>query len=372
MYSDESIYQIGLTMVPGVGDVAAKILLSYRGSAKDVFSCPSGKLKKIPGIGEVTVSAIKSFKDFQNAEKIIEDCEKHNTDILVYTDEKYPKRLKQCADAPIVLYYKGDADLNQQKVLAIVGTRQATSYGKDFLNDFIEQLKPYNPLIVSGLAYGIDIIAHQESLRNGLPTLAVLGSGMDVIYPSSHKPVVQKMLESNGGVLTEQPLHTAPDAKNFPARNRIIAGMSDAVVVVEAAEKGGALITAELANSYDREVFALPGNIGNLYSKGCNKLIRNHKAQILTSAKDLEYALNWENDKSNTINNSSSKNFDFDALNSEESKIVETILNNENQILLDELSWKSQIPIGQMASSLLNLELKGIVKALPGKKYKVN
>ncbi len=366
---EEKIYQVALSMVPGIGDVSAKSLLSYCGSAREVFRCASGKLSAIPGIGKVTARSIKDFRDFEAAAREVERCRREGIEILFYTDKKYPKKLKQAPDGPVILYYRGKADLNQPRIVAIVGTRRSTVYGREFVDRLVSGLAAHRALIVSGLAYGIDIQAHRAALKNGLPTVGIMASGLDTIYPSSHQSTAREML-ANGGLVTENRLGTLPEAHLFPARNRIIAGMADAVVVIEAARRGGALITAEIANSYNRDVFAVPGNLDRSYSEGCNNLIKNHKAHLLTGIQDLEYIMNWE--KGNNNPGRSIRDIDWDALNEKEAGIVRVLLEQQKALLMDELSWRTQIPINQLAVHLLNLELQGIVKSLQGNKYKLS
>jgi DNA processing protein len=366
---EEKIYQVALSMVPGIGDINAKTLISYCRNARDIFHCATGKLSDIPGIGLKTARAIKQFRNFDEAEREVARCRKSGVNILFYTDKKYPKKLKQAPDGPIILYAKGNVDLNQSKVVAIVGTRRSTAYGREFVDRLVAGLVDHRPLIVSGLAYGIDIQAHRAALKNGLPTVGVMASGLDIIYPASHKSTAGEMLE-NGGLISENRLGVLPEAHLFPARNRIIAGMADAVIVVEAARRGGALITAEIANSYNRDVFAVPGNLDRNYSVGCNNLIKNHKAHLLTGIQDLEYIMNWEKGKKNaatTIND-----IDWDALNDEEAGIVRVLLDQQKALLVDELSWRTQIPVNKLAVNLLNLELLGIVRSLQGNKYKLS
>lgn len=289
----ERISFLALHLVPGVGDFLIKQLVSYCGSAEEVFKQSKGKLLKIPGIGDITADAIHQGKLRHKAEREFEKAARENTEILFFTDKAFPVRLRNIDDAPSMLYVKGNINLNQQKTVAIVGTRQATAYGKDQVERLVESLVPHQVLIVSGLAYGIDIHAHKLALQHGLQTVGVLGSGLDVIYPAAHLETARKMV-NQGGLITENPFGTQPDAHNFPARNRIIAGLCDALIVVEAAQKGGALITAEIANSYNKDVFAVPGNLGHTFSEGCNKLIKIHKANLFTSVKDLEYIMNWK------------------------------------------------------------------------------
>ena len=366
--SEEKIYQVALSMVPGVGDVIAKTLVSYCGSARDVFKKNKSQLSKIPGIGSINAENIHSFKNFSDAESEINRCEHHNIKILFFTDKDYPKKLKQAPDSPVVLYYNGTADLNGKKTISIVGTRKSTSYGREFTERIVEHLKAHQAQIISGLAYGIDICAHKAALKNGMETIGVMASGLDIIYPSAHKSIAKDMIGS-GGLITEFPTGEKPEAHNFPARNRIIAGMSDAVIVVEAATKGGALITAEIANSYNRDVFALPGDVGKKFSEGCNNLIKQNKAVLLTSIEDIEYVMNWQHEDSSARQDE--KYYDYSSLSSEEKDIIELLSEFPDGMLIDDLSWKSQIPLNKLASILLNLEFNGIIKPLPGKKFKL-
>lgn len=284
---------LALHFVPGLGDYLIRQLISYCGSADKVFLLPKGKLLKIPGIGSVTADAIRKGGTFDKAETEIRRAEREDAQLLFYIDKDYPSRLKQINDAPTLLYAKGNFDFENPKMVGIVGTRKATEYGKHCVDELVRGLIPHHASIVSGLAYGIDIHAHKQALKEKLPTIGVMGSGIDVIYPSSHKETARRMY-SDGGIITEHSFGTPPDAHNFPARNRIVAGLCDAVVIVEAAVKGGALITAEIANSYNKDVFAFPGNIGQSSSEGCNNLIKSNKAFLITSVKDLEYLMNWD------------------------------------------------------------------------------
>ncbi len=365
---NEKLYQVSLSMIPGVGDIIAKTLVSYCGSAAEVFKKNKSQLSKIPGIGTVNAERILAFRDFVSAESEINKCEKLQVHILFFTDKNYPKKLKHAPDSPTLLYYKGSANLNNPKTVAIVGTRKSTSYGREFTESIVEHLVAHQALIVSGLAYGIDIHAHKAALKYGLDTIGVMASGLDIIYPSMHRGTAMEMLQQ-GGLLTEFKIGEKPEAHNFPSRNRIIAGMSDVTIVVEAAEKGGALITAEIANSYSRDVFALPGDVHNKYSRGCNNLIKQNKANLITGIKDIEYIMNWQ-PQSDTVS-SEDKYYDYSKLTEEEKVIIETLTLNKEGMVIDELSWKSQIPLNKLASQLLNLEFSGIVKTLPGKKYRL-
>jgi DNA processing protein len=364
------IYQVALSLIPNVGDIIAKQLISYCGSAEAVFKSNKAKLIKIPGIGEKTAEAIISANVIKQAEKEVERCLKFNIEIIFYSDAGYPEKLRHAPDSPLILYYRGNADLNQNKVISIVGTREATSYGKEFVENFIKGILPHQPLIVSGLAYGIDIIAHRESLKRNLQTVGIVANGLDTLYPAAHKDIAYKMVQC-GGVLTEHPLGTKPEAHNFPMRNRIIAGMSDAIIVVEAASSGGALITAEVGNSYNRDVFAVPGNIGNRYSEGCNNLIKANKAHLITSYKDVEYIMNWEADPAEISRSNPQLALDLTDMNPDEKKVLDILKENDQELHIDDISWRTKIPINKIASILLNLEFKSFVKSLPGKKFKI-
>ncbi|HEY5745820.1 MAG TPA: DNA-processing protein DprA [Chryseolinea sp.] len=358
---------LALHFIPGIGNHLVRQLISYCGSAEKVFRTPRGKLLKIPGVGMVTAESILYGHPFTLAEAEILRAEKEHVQLIFFTDKNYPSRLKQINDAPSLLYARGKIDLEIPKTVGIIGTRRATPYGKQCVDDLMTALVPHAPLIVSGLAYGIDIHAHRQALKNNLPTVGVMGSGIDVIYPSLHIETARRM-EAKGGLITENPFGTRPDAHNFPARNRIIAGLSDALIVVEAAEKGGALITAEIANSYNKDVFAFPGNVGQSYSEGCNVLIKSNKANLLTNVKDLEYHMNWS---AGVKPLKKRIQFDLDEYDADEQEVLKRLLENNHQLTIDEISWRTALPIGKLASILLGLELKNIVAALPGKVYKL-
>lgn len=357
---------LALHFIPGLGDYLIRQLISYCGSAEKVFRMPKGKLIQVPGIGRVTADAIRKGKAFQLAEREIRKTERSGARIVFFTDREYPTRLRQIADAPTLLFLKGSFDLENHYSVAIVGTRQATSYGRSCVDQLVQGLVPFQALIISGLAYGIDIHAHKQSLKNGLPTVGVMGSGLDVIYPGAHRDTALRMME-NGGLITEHPFGTQPEAHNFPARNRIVAGLADAVVIVEAAERGGALITAEIANSYNRDVFAFPGNIGQSHSAGCNNLIKSNKAHLITGVNDLIYIMNW------SVGEAPSKKipFDFAQYNPDEQSVLRILLENNRQLMIDDLSWRTGIPVSRLASVLLTLEFKGVVSPLPGKVFRL-
>ncbi len=295
-------------------------------------------------------------------------CQNH-VDVLFYTDGTYPKRLKNCYDAPVLLYSKGNANLNPHKVISIVGTRNATEYGKQLCRQLIAELQQYPVLIVSGLALGIDVAAHKECLKLDIPTVGVLGHGLDRIYPSQNRATADKMIE-NGGLLTEFPSGTLPGRENFPQRNRIVAGVADATVIIEASTKGGALITAEIANSYDRDVFAFPGRVNDEFSEGCNFLIRNNKAALLSCMADLAFSLGWEKeDGKKDISEQLVLPID---LSSDERRLFEIIKDNKTPLAIDDLSIKSNMTVSQLSMNLLNMEMQGYIRSLPGKTYVVN
>ena len=364
---EEKLFQLALTLVPGLGDILVKTLISYIGSAQQVFNATISKLTKVPGIGPNTARAIKQL-NLKEAEDQLKRLTDKNIKLYFYTDKEYPHRLKNIYDAPALIYLSGNLDLNHARMLAIVGTRNATDHGKEFVQEFVRDLSSHNLIIVSGLAYGIDIEAHKAALKYNIPTIGVIASGLDIIYPQVHAKYAKRMLE-HGGILTEYPLKTTLDPARFPARNRIIAGLCDATVVIEAADKGGALITADLASGYDREVFAVPGRWNDDFSNGCNRIIKNNLAQSITSAKDLQYYMQWpEGEEVNNLKVSLSK----EEFNEEEWAVISTINKSGNAIHIDEISWKSQLQISQLASILLNLEFRGIVNCSPGKKYALN
>jgi DNA processing protein len=360
------IYQVAISLLPGIGNLLARQLISYCGTAENVFTANIKKLMQIPGIGKKIAASIHHHSTIRAAEDIVLKCKKSDIHILHFTDDIYPHRLKLLYDAPAILYYKGNADLNPSKVISIVGTRRITNYGRSIIEHVVHQLRRHKVTIVSGLAYGVDHLAHLEALHTGLTTVGVIAGGIHNIYPAMHIKTARKMF-NQGGIVTEHEPDIVPEAHFFPERNRIIAGMSDAVLVVETAKKGGALITAEYANNYNREVFAVPGQIGQHFSEGCNNLIRSHKANIFTSVNDLEYILNWEPVKQDH----STEQTESTDLSIPEKKIIKVLREHMNGIIIDDLSWKSQIPINQIASHLLNLEFRGFVQALPGKKFRI-
>jgi DNA processing protein len=358
-------YKIAITLLPLIGDVNAKKLIAYCGSCEAVFNQKKSHLMKIPGIGEVTADTIISEYStaLKRAEVELVFIEKHKIEPLFFLDENYPNRLKHCPDSPIMLYHKGNTHFKNEKCIAIVGTRNVTENGRKITDRFVEELAVYNPLIISGLAYGVDICAHKSALKNQLQTVGVLAHGLDKIYPSQHKETAKAMLDS-GGLLTDYLSKTNPDRENFPSRNRIVAGLVDAVIVIEAGNKGGALITAEIANTYSRDVFAVPGRIDDVYSQGCNKLIKQNKAALIDSAEDIAYICGWQQTKKQTKKQQQL----FIDLNEEEQKVVD-ILKEKKQVAIDELSLFTAFSMSKLSGVLLNLEFKSAVKSLPGKIY---
>jgi DNA processing protein len=363
---DELIYKIALTLIPGVGNVNGKNLVAYCGGVKAVFCERKRALLKIPGIGEQTVKAIVNNKVLDRAALEEAFILKYGIQPLFYLDEKYPARLKHCSDGPMLLYFKGNADLENPKVLSLVGTRNGTEYGREQCRRIIDGLKPFSVLIISGLAYGIDTWSHKAALDAGMDTVAVLGHGLDRIYPFANRNLAEKMC-IQGGLLTEFTSGTKPDRENFPMRNRIIAGMSDAIIVVEAGEKGGALITADIGNSYNRDVFAVPGRVGDSRSIGCNYLIRTNRAALITSAEDVCYFLNW-NRSDLRKNEIQGKLFE---VRSRDEELILGVLRESGILEIDTILDKTGLTSSKAAAALLQLEVLNLVKCMPGKLYQL-
>jgi len=362
-------FRIGITLINGVGNNLAKNLIAYLGSEEAVFKETPKALSKIPGIGSSLAKEIINHKEaLVRAEKEIEFILKNKIQYLYYADKNYPFRLKECPDAPLILFTKTARNLNDGKFVSVVGTRNATAYGKEICNHFIQTLAAVpNLAVVSGLAYGIDICAHKAALDNHLPTLGVIAHGLDKIYPSTHRSVAVRMLDK-GGLVTEYLSNTNPDRPNFVQRNRIIAGLSDAVVVVESGIKGGALITAGLANDYNRDVFTFPGRIHDEWSKGCNKLIQQNRAALIHSADDFTRLMGWEDTLSPQKQIVQTEL--FVNLSDEEMQIFTVIRKHPDGIHVNELSILSAMPYSKLTALLLQMEFKGLVKCLPGNVYK--
>lgn len=366
MNDTELLHLLALLKVDGVGDIVAKKLLNHFSTAENIFKAKANQLESIDGIGRVLIKNLKDKTVFNLAEAELKFIKENNINCLFYQDDKYPDRLKHCIDGPILLFTSGTIDFNNRKVISIVGTREITSYGTEFCKKFIEDLAPLNPIIVSGFAYGVDIVAHKIAMDLGLQTIGVVAHGLNQVYPKVHKKYVAKM-EQNGGFMTEFWSNSNPEKENFVKRNRIVAGISEATIVIESAEKGGSLITANLANDYNRDVFAVPGRTSDKFSQGCNNLIKTQKAHLLTSAADLIYILNWElkQDESKVIQKQL-----FVSLENDEQKIYDYLQKNGKQ-LLDVIALDCDFPVFRISSILLNMELKGVVRPLPGKLFEV-
>jgi DNA processing protein len=367
--ANDLLYKISLSLIPGIGSITAKSLIAYTGSAEQVFLEKEKALREIPGVGTILAKNIKTSKVRLRAEQEIEFIEKNGINALFYLEENYPQRLHACNDAPIILYVKGTPDLNCSRVISIVGTRHATEYGKQTVDYFITALaeRGYQVLIVSGLAYGIDVQAHKSALNFGLATVGVMGHGLETIYPQIHTSIAKEMIEKNGGLVSDFLSNSPIDKTNFLKRNRIIAGLSDATIVVESAKKGGALVTAEIANSYNRDVFAFPGRRGDIYSEGCNFLIKSNRAALIESVADLEYVMNWSPGKGKV---DAFQPRLFNDLSPDE-KIIVDLLQAEGETAIDLICIKTGLTMNKVSPTLLNLEFAGIVKGLPGKVFKV-
>ncbi len=358
-------YKIGLIKITGIGAVTARTLVSYCGGAKEVFNASKKELLKIPGIGAATADLILEQKTsaLEFAEREIEFMERNQVRALFYTDKDFPQRLKHYNDCPFLLFYKGTADLNHPRIVGIIGTRDATAQGKAICEEIIEGLKLYGVHTISGLAYGIDVVAHRKSVAIDIPSIGVMGNGMNKLYPADHGSIAAKMMEC-GGILTEHTSDVVAKADHFPMRNRIVAAMCDALIVVETASRGGSMITANLAFGYNKDVFAVPGRLRDKYSEGCNHLIKTEKARLIESAKDVAYIMRWEEmDAKKVIQHQL-----FIELEPREKFIADIIRANEN-ISIDLLSHKSQYPPSELAALLLTLEFKGAICALPGKRF---
>ena len=363
--ADRLHYQIALTLVPQIGAVTAKTLVSYCGGAEAVFQASKRELLKIPGIGPGIADNIKSSQVMHLAEQELGFLEQYDVEALFYTDERYPARLRQNADCPALLYFKGSAVnlLSARRIVAIVGTRQPTEYGKAICEELVDGLQAYDVVIVSGLAFGIDITAHRRATALNLPNIAVLGHGLGKIYPSQHRAAALKLIE-NGGLLSEYAHNTGPDREHFPMRNRIIAGLCDGLLVVETATSGGSMISAELAGQYERDIFAVPGRLRDPKSAGCNLLIKTNRAKLVESAGDIAASLGWdEAGRRRTVQTQL-----FLDLNPAETALVD-IIRQHPEIPIDALTLAAQRSPGELATLILGLEFKGVVRTLPGKRY---
>lgn len=362
---DDLIYHtIALSKINLVGPKTAKLLVSYAGGVEEVLKLTKKELLKIPGIGEKIVNNILSENHFKEAAKEMKFLEKHDIKALHYLNSDYPQRCLHFDDAPLILFYRGSVDLNHHRTVSIVGTRKPTEYGKSSCEKLVEGLQAFSPLIISGLAYGVDATAHRKATEIGIPNIGVLGHGMDRIYPAANRKLAQRMVD-NGGLLTEFTSGVGPERENFPMRNRIIAAMSDAVIVVESARKGGSIITALFANSYNKDVFAIPGRTDNEFSQGCNSLIKQNKAHLLESAADIGYIMRWEEEIDHSMPIQASLILDLDE---DEQRIYDLLKTSKKQHI-DILSQELKLPLSRLSSIMLNMEFKGLIKSHPGKQY---
>ncbi|HTD94537.1 MAG TPA: DNA-processing protein DprA [Chitinophagaceae bacterium] len=359
------LYQIALTLIPTIGPVQAKSLIDRFGDARSIFSARHSLLRSLEGIGEIRAGSIKSFTGFHLAEMEMKFLETYNITPLFLTDPRYPQRLLNCVDSPTLLYFKGDADLNWSKIVAIVGTRKNTTYGKQQTEKLVAALATHGVMIISGLAYGIDALAHKAALANKLPTVGVMAHGLDQVYPSQHTLLAKEMIAGNGGLLTEFRRGTNPDRYNFPSRNRIVAGMCDATIVIETGVRGGSMITAELANGYNRDVFAFPGKVTDLKSAGCNHLIRNNKAVLISDAQELLELMNWTGQKKMRPRVQTQLFVDL----SREERAIVAMLEGKDAMHIDEINQRSGLSCSTVAAAILNMELQGILFCRPGKLY---
>jgi DNA processing protein len=363
MTDQDLLHLLALQQVEGVGDIVAKKLITHCGNAEAVFKTKSSQLAAIDGIGSVLLRNLKDKTVFEKAELELQFIQSNEINTAYFQDENYPDRLKHCIDGPILLFTSGNIDLKNKKIISIVGTRQITSYGMEFCRKLIEDLAPLDPVIVSGFAYGVDIFAHQLAIENDLQTIGVVAHGLNQIYPKMHKKYVAKV-EQNGGFMTEFWSSSNPEKENFVRRNRIVAGISEATIVIESAERGGSLITANIANDYNRDVFAVPGRTTDKYSAGCNNLIKTQKANLLTSAADLIYILNWDiESKTKPVQKQL-----FVTLENDEQKVYDYLLKNGKE-LMDSIALRCEFPIYKISGMLLNMELKGLIRPLPGKLF---
>ena len=366
MTTDELIAVLRLQNIPNIGDVSAKKLIAHCGSPAAIFNDKSQNLLKIDGIGTFTIRGLHDTEHFEAAEKELQYIQDHDIAYTYFTDNDYPRYLKHCIDGPLILFKKGNINFEERKIISIVGTRNITSYGNVFCENLIEDLAPLDPIIVSGFAYGVDICAQKTAIKHGLQTIGCLAHGLNQIYPKIHSKYVPDV-EKNGGFVTEFWSSSNPDRENFLKRNRIIAGMSEATIVVESAEKGGSLVTADIANSYNREVFAVPGRAKDKYSSGCNNLIKQQKAHMITSAADIIYLLNWELEQNETKPIQKQLFIELDEVE----KAIYSYLQKEGKQVLDSIALDCKLPIFKVSSTLLNMEMKGVIRPLPGKLFEV-
>ena len=365
MKEEEILAILRLQKTKSIGDILAKKLIATVGSPSEIFKEKKNTLGKIYGIGTNAVKNLLDESSKRLAEKEWEYINKNKIEYSCFLSDDYPKNLQHCIDAPIMFFKDGNSNFTNEKIISIVGTRNMTSYGRIFCEKLIEELAVYNPVIVSGFAYGVDICAHKAAIKNNIQTIGVLAHGFEHVYPKGHKKYIHQVNE-NGGFITEFFHDESPMRENFLKRNRIVAGISTATVIIESAEKGGSLVTADIANSYDRDVFAVPGKTSDLMSKGCNNLIRRNQAHLLQSSEDIVQLLNWDVQKVSIPKQIKL----FVELTTDEQKVFD-YLKEKGQQLLDVIALETRIPVFQLAPLLLQMELKNVVKALPGKVFEL-
>jgi len=363
MKREDLLHLLALHRTKGFGDIVAKKLIVHCGSAKAVLETKKSTLQKISGIGVHTIRNLQNSVYLKQAEEEIIWADKNDVKIISFFDDDYPERLKQCIDSPIVLFSVGNQQLKNRKCISIVGTRNITSYGREMCEALIEKIRPYNPIIISGFAFGVDICAQRAAVANNLQTIGVLAHGFDRIYPEIHKQFMAP-IEKNGGFITEFWKGDKPLRGHFLQRNRIIAGLSQATIVIESASRGGSLVTADIANSYSRDVFAYPGRTSDQFSKGCNELIKSHKAAIITSADDIIKTLNWDTQTSAPVIQKQL----FIELNPEEQQLYDFLL-KQGKSILDTIALQNGFTIQKTVNILFNLELQSVVRPLPGKQF---
>lgn len=362
--SQDFLCKLALSMIDKVGAVTARSLVSYCGSVTAVFQASRRELLKIPGVGPRIVDQILKGDFWRKVEEEAKFMEKYGIQLLFYTDSRFPQRLQPYHDAPLLLFYKGQANLNTSRVVAIIGTRKPSERGRVWCESLVDGLKEFGVTVVSGLAYGIDITAHRQCVKRGISTIGVLGNGLGSLYPSAHHSTAQRMLEY-GGLLSEYSSQVGPDREHFPMRNRIIAGMCDALVVVESGQSGGSMITAEFANAYNKDVFALPGRVTDPLSMGCNKLIKTHKAALIESAEDIAYIMRWDRFDQSRAHQQSL----FVELSENEKQVLQILENQEQASSVDALCREMKVRPSSLSSLLLSLEFKGLIKSLPGNRF---
>lgn len=366
MFSNDLLYQLCLTDIPNIGCVHARTLCEQFASAQDIFRASQFALERIPGIGEIRARSIKQFRNFHKAEKEMAFMQRYRIEPLFITAANYPQRLLHCYDPPVLLFFKGTVNLNAPRMISIVGTRNHSDYGRLCTEKLVKALAACGVIVVSGLAFGVDAVAHRHALKAGTPTIGVVGHGLDVMYPPEHANLAREM-QQMGGLLTEFKSNTKPDKHNFPSRNRIVAGITDATVIIESGVRGGSMITAELAHGYSRDVFAIPGRVTDSRSAGCNQLIRTNKAILLSEPEELIDILGWKEQKLVGERRPASL---FPDLTEPERKVV-NLLKNSESVALDELHAVCGIRASDLAAALLSLEMRQLAQTLPGRRFRL-